>query len=547
MATSLKTNAYHVLGLDGSATGKQILQRSNEIIQRLKIDDISKYDLDIPASGNFRSEEAVKDAVRRLQTPKARIKEYFFWFRLDDDAAKLGARYLAQKDYRNAIQIWQLLAEGDSDASFRHRRHLAIAYCVALLGGAGPEHLEGSLKTWKSLIESEPFWLSYLKSYCLDGDSAVSDDALAEFRAGVTSSLSDIYAELQDARGATDYVYKFRQFFPAKGEKIEKNILNPVYQAIQGAIETLDGIKLDKADKYDQGKAGQIKAAVGLIQFELNKLVDHGLFDDSETKVMRDRAAGALRRIVLDLHNNQNAFDVAYKLLQVVAQIAGTDNFKSQLTDELTQVQQTINNDAENTLTLEIPGTFGGGSVTFKNDHLIYNNRKMFYEDASRISYHAVSSSINLIPISQSYSYMVASNSEKFSFSFGTTLYIGNEKKKDVWAKLAGISKHLIEPHIVKKLVSRIFLDGGKVSIGGVEFDREGYSRSKMFGGRDTVAWTDTVYVPTFSSGSVVLWKSKSRKDAANFTTIPMSTPNAVVLPELVKACVAVIQNHAKP
>jgi hypothetical protein len=69
MTTSLKDNAYHVLGLSGTATTKQILQRSNAIVQRLKIDDVPDYELDIPAFKNNRTEEAVKDALRRLQAP----------------------------------------------------------------------------------------------------------------------------------------------------------------------------------------------------------------------------------------------------------------------------------------------------------------------------------------------------------------------------------------------------------------------------------------------------------------------------------------------
>ena len=85
MTTSLKDNAYHVLGLSAAATSKQILQRSNEIVQRLKIDDVPEYELDIPAFNNNRTEEAVKDALRRLQAPKSRLREYFFWFRIADD------------------------------------------------------------------------------------------------------------------------------------------------------------------------------------------------------------------------------------------------------------------------------------------------------------------------------------------------------------------------------------------------------------------------------------------------------------------------------
>jgi hypothetical protein len=545
MATSLKYNAYHVLGLEGSAGGRRILQRSNEIIQRLKIDDVPKYILDIPAFRSFRTEETVKDAVRRLQAPKSQIKEYFFWFRLGDDVDKQAARFLVQGDYRNAIQVWQPAASGESESCFRYKRNLALAHSVALLAGNDESHLQDSLNTWKSIVESKAFWSSFVETYKHDGDHAASDEVMADFETNVSNYLADIYAELQEACGTTEYVFKFRQLFSAKGERIEKDILNPTYQAIHGAIDSLEKISVGEKDRFDPAKAGQIKTAVGLIQSELNKLIKAGLFDDSGTKVVRDHAANALRRIVLDLHNYHNEFKTSFKLLEVATQIAGTDNFKAQLSAELAQIQKSISADEENTLTLEIPGALGGGTVVFKGDHLSYGNQKIFYKDATSISYHAVSSSINFIPISQSYSYMVATKSEQIAFSFGTTLYIGNEKKKDVWQKLAGISQHIIEPHIVKKLVSRIFIGGETVTIGGIEFGQEGYARSKMFGGQDVVAWTDTVYVPAFSSGSVVLWKAKDGK-SAQFATVPMSTPNAAVLPEFVKGCVDIVQSHAK-
>ncbi len=140
---------------------------------------------------------------------------------------------------------------------------------------------------------------------------------------------------------------------------------------------------------------------------------------------------------------------------------------------------------------------------------------------------------------------MVASHNETIEVSFGTTFYIGNKEKKDVWGKLIGISQQFIEPQIVEKLVRRIFADGETIKIGGVEFTKDGYSRSKMFGGRETVSWNDTIFIPKFASGSVTLWKNKNGK-SASFETIPMKTPNAVVLPELVQACYSVATGNAK-
>lgn len=173
---------------------------------------------------------------------------------------------------------------------------------------------------------------------------------------------------------------------------------------------------------------------------------------------------------------------------------------------------------------------------------MTYNGRKIYYKDATTIAYHAMKRSVNFIPISQSYSFMVGSPGQTIDVSWGTTLYIGNQQKQDVWQKLAGVASHVIEPQIVQKMVHRIFVDGQTVRIGDLEFTREGYSRSKTFGGREHVPWSDPIYIPKFGAGNVTVWKNKAGKGVA-FATIPMSSPNAVVLPEFIQACVNVLTN----
>jgi hypothetical protein len=252
---------------------------------------------------------------------------------------------------------------------------------------------------------------------------------------------------------------------------------------------------------------------------------------------MRDRSANALRAIVLDLHNNLSELEKSAKLLEVAISIAGTDSLKNKLTTELEQINKNVVEDAETSLAIEVPGTFGGGTVVFKNSYLEYNNKRIFYKDVESMSFHSVNQSINFIPVSQTFSFMIASANEKISFSIGTTLHIGKKEKQEAWAKIAGISMQIITPIIVNKLVDRIFDRGESVNIGGVEFTKEGYSRSKFFGGKETVLWTDKIFIPKMEAGVVAVWKDRGDGTGSQFATVEMSVPNAVVLPELVQAC----------
>jgi len=146
--------------------------------------------------------------------------------------------------------------------------------------------------------------------------------------------------------------------------------------------------------------------------------------------------------------------------------------------------------------------------------------------------------SLNFIPYSQSYSVGITSTSGKsIDINFGTTLYIGNATKQDVWARLASVLDKVAGPHIIEKMTRRLFEENAEIVIGGVTFNSRGYSKKRTFGGVDSVVWDGDTYLPKLSAGNVIVWTAKDGK-ATQLTAIPMSTPNAVMLPELVKACV---------
>lgn len=541
MTFTLKNNAYHILGLDTSASERDVLKRSKEIINHLKIDETPDYDIDLGLSKGFRTEDAVKDALQRLQASKKRIKEYFFWFQIADGIDEQVLGLFKIKDYLNAIRVWQNAAEGQSTKSFFYKKNLAILYCLVLSVEDNNDYLQNSLVAWKELVDSDKFWSSFSKVYKLHDEQTASEDIIFDFKKHVVEYLSDIYTELHQIHKNNDYLNEFQKIFSVKGKKIEKTILEPTYQTINHAVEGLEKMEVSKDGKFDKEESDAIKKLVATVQQELNKLIDLGLYDDSQTKIMRDRSANALRSIVLDLHNNLSELDKSQGLLEVAIKLAGTESLKNKLQSELEQIQKNITDDAENSLAIDVPGTFGGGMVLFKNSYLEYNNKRIFYKDASSISYHAQSQSINFIPVSQSFSFMVASPTESISFSFGTTLHIGKKAKQEVWGKLIGLSEGLIEPHIIKRMVDQIFDRDELVTIGGVEFSKQGYSRTKtkLFGKseKETVYWTDTIYIPKFDSGMVVLWKDKDGS-GQQFTNVAMSTPNAVVIPALVQACI---------
>ncbi len=542
MSNTLKNNAYHILGLDVSASEKDISKRSKEILNRLLADDTPEYDLDIGMFSDFRTEDSVKDALQRLQSQKKKIKEYFFWLQIADSVDEQVLKFLKTKDYSNAIKTWQNVSDGDGTKNLLYKKNLAILYCLVLSIENNEEYLKDSLIAWKDLIDSDKFWSSFSKIYRLHDEQTASEDIIHEFRKHVVELLSDIYTELHQIHKNNDYVNEFQKTFSVKGEKIEKNVLAPAYQAINKAVEGLEKMEVSKDGKFDKEESEAIKKYIASVQEELNKLIDLGLYDDSQTKIMRDRAANALRSIVIDLHNNLSELEKSKRLLEIAVSLAGTDSLKNKLKSELDQIEKNVEDDAESVVVIELPGMFKTSTIVFKNNFLEYNNKRFFYKDVDSIAFHSTATkhSVYYIPTGTTYDYSFSLVSGQENISISLNASKDESENKEKWVQLISLASAMIQPLIIKKIVDKIFNRGEEVKIGDVAFTKKGYYRIKwkMFGENEKlwVYWSDTIYIPKMFQGEVILWEEKEGK-SVQFTSVSMSTPNAIIIPDLVQAC----------
>lgn len=344
MTNLLKENSYHVLGLDISASPKDISRRSNEIINRLKIDDVPEYPLDIGMFDNFRTEQSAKDASQKLQIPKKQIKEYFFWFQIADDIDEAALNAIKDKSYSDAINIWKNAIKNDETKSLFYKKNLAILYCLLLSNSDNKSYLIDSLSIWKEMIDSEKFWLSFSKLYHHHNEHVGDNDFINEFRGNIGASLSDIYTELHHKHKKSDYINEFHKLFSVKGNKVEESVLLPIYSTINSLSQELEKIKVSEDGVFDDAEDKQITNLISSIQNELKKLLDIGLYDDTQTKIVRDRIAESIKVIVLDLHNNLDESSKALSLLKVALSISGTSGQTETISHEIKFLENMLKN-----------------------------------------------------------------------------------------------------------------------------------------------------------------------------------------------------------
>lgn len=345
MSKLLTHNAYRILGLDTSAEIKDVLRRAKEIEHRLSIGDLPEYDFDIRISDQTRTIEEVREATQKIQNPKKKIEENFFWFRIIDDVDEQAFKSATKGDYQNAIRVWQNASEADNTKSLFYKKNLALLLCFILLEEDNKGYLRDSIAIWKELTDSSKFWTQYIKDYKARDDSA-NQDFLLEFKSKVTSDLADFYADLHEIHKDSGYITEFQAAFSARGEKIEKSILNPAFQSINVVVESLESMKVSEDGILDKDERAQIKKLIDNLKDELNKLIELGLYEDSQTKVMRDRAAGAIRTIVLDLHNNLSETSKAISLLNIAQGIVGTSGLESKIKHDIKVLEETKKNES---------------------------------------------------------------------------------------------------------------------------------------------------------------------------------------------------------
>jgi hypothetical protein len=156
---------------------------------------------------DFRTAEAARDALRRLQNPKLRFEDYFFW--LDFKALGPQAVTVLRSSGWPGLSAWMAAQAG---TSFSQRRELLVSQTIALKSGSGDA--TSIYRDWKLLIDDGAFWSDLKAVYRFDGQLAASDDLIASFRAEVSGTLGDLVLDLASGSASSPLV---RQGHAANG------------------------------------------------------------------------------------------------------------------------------------------------------------------------------------------------------------------------------------------------------------------------------------------------------------------------------------------
>jgi len=483
--------------------------------------------------------------------------------------------------FEKTIDIWKNASETENSLGLFYKKNLAIFYCVLMFIEKNDEYLEPSLLCWEELINSKKFWDRFQKSFLINNDQNINSDLIKDFKNNVTKNISDIYHDLYLQHNDSKYIKKFQDKFDVVGDKTTENIIKPIHQSLYDLIEDLKKINFkthDNAEQmyanqekpttvcnycgrteirssskkffdYDDGsilcnqchksiggdwqekhkteeviggyssKLKQIQDITSKIDDELEKLENTGLYEEDQSKVIRDHLAQAIRDLAIDIHNEVDMRNRSIELVNLAIEISGTDSLKQNFKSDLNIVKTNIAKDDEDELEFELGGFLRKKNLKVKDTFIEYNSKKIFYKDTT---------SIGIIVTEKENTILLNSHHEKMKISLPS------------FDSLTAIYNHIannVKPIIIKKLVSSIFDNDKIISIGKVNFDKKGFHSTKLFRSK-SVFWDNKIMTPVLKDGIVTLGEFKGHAvEATLFETIPIKDLNAVVVPELVETC----------
>jgi hypothetical protein len=337
-----RNNSYHILGIDTSVATNDIQKRAREIITRLKIDDVPSYDLDLESAGNFRNEARVKNAVQNLSSPKQCLKEFFFWFDLEYVDDQNITKLLQKQQIQGTINLWQQTIDNsdNNDKRFSYLKNLLISYTLLLASGRFKPYITPSLQGWEFLTKSDDFWIWFFEQYRQKTEFELNAETMNEFKSHLPELLSDLYAEIGQINQDPDYFKEFQRKFSVKGEKIDKEVLSPIYSKIYSYLDELKSINFDDKDEMSSHKIQKCKTIISKISENLTKLEQLGLYDTSEIKTLRDKVAESIRNVSVAVHNKSNNTDEAIGFVTIASDVCGSESYRKTLEYETYQMEE---------------------------------------------------------------------------------------------------------------------------------------------------------------------------------------------------------------
>ena len=258
MIEVVKNNPFRILGLQATASDKEIAKRVAELEVYIKMGKRKKYESDFPFLGNFkRNSETLQESVNKLNNPVERIFYSLFWF---DNIEEFEFEKLKEENIDEAITITKNSSDNrkvESITQFSGYKNLSILYLYKIYND--DENEEEYFKKYFYAF-SKCLTSNYLSNYLkliLKNKKIIHINSVIKKYLDIVDEIIKDYL-LIDLDSDRDFIESYIDSLSHYPDEIKKNIRDKYIQDalffIRNEIEKCIQIRKDSPEQaYESG------------------------------------------------------------------------------------------------------------------------------------------------------------------------------------------------------------------------------------------------------------------------------------------------------
>lgn len=350
-----RRNLFRILNIPVDATPKNVQRQESrrKMQEKLGIASVAPHNGPL-ALNPSPSEEDVRAAMERLNSPIDRLLDEIFWFwPTNGDAAKDDAlKALETGDIKKATEIWAGLAKTSSEGHIATHNLAVLDHLVALdyeakltttgLSEDEQQKLEGLWRRgfgrWKDVITGEDFW-SVVKDRVRDlNDTQLTTGFVRRARNTlpialllISAKIAYQAAERSDLANAGRHVKLLREVGFGDGlvDQAVREAIKPIRNRIKTAVDTAR----DRWTQKPQQGHHTVRELHNHSQ-EMLATIDAILPPDDPTRAgMHDTVAEAILEGQVAFGNKTNDWRECLKLVDLALEVAQGDAVRAHLTE----------------------------------------------------------------------------------------------------------------------------------------------------------------------------------------------------------------------
>ncbi len=335
-------NPFRVLGLPATASTRDITKRISDLETFAELGKEKTYLHDFPGLGVLdRSQEAIKEAARKIEQAEGRLFHSFFWFRAGDTVDELALDTLAAGNVDEAVELWdrQLGKKGTKKYTWRLNRGV-IRLVKANGRTLNKEDMDEALEDLGFVIDDDLD--NSIQEVLAGNESGVNRESVWRRVVDELVVLVQSYSNNPYGKNSLRIVESLWSFPSEARDYASSKILNPLIEEINEAIKVSEDLRAN--DNLEALKVKNRLDEVVKLVWDLKEILGD---DDIRFQAVANAFADEVCSCAVKALNDFKDPKLSMMFIQWAATLPSFSRIKSRIEENKETIQEWVEDDEE--------------------------------------------------------------------------------------------------------------------------------------------------------------------------------------------------------